>query len=92
MVQTCNGYAETSASELLDASQGEIFTRDDFGPQELEAMTLGSSCRIHGTPILPPLCGDVPPFPGNGQDAPNFMGKYLMTSLHNRHYYYYKIG
>ncbi|EEB10576.1 acetylcholine receptor protein alpha 1, 2, 3, 4 invertebrate, putative [Pediculus humanus corporis] len=63
MVQTCNGYAETSASELLDASQGEIFTRDDFGPQELEAMTLGSSCRIHGTPILPPLCGDVPPFP-----------------------------
>lgn len=82
MVRTCNGlelrdpamYAETSASELLDTSQGDLFLRDDFAPQELEAMALGGSCRIHGTPVLPPLCGDTSPFNGNGQEAPPFLG------------------
>lgn len=82
MVRTCNGlelrdptmYAETSASELLDTSQGDYYPRDDFSPQELEAMALGSSCRIHGTPVMPPLCSDPAPFIANGQEAPPFVG------------------
>lgn len=69
-------YAETSASELLDTSQGDIFGREDFAPQELEAMALGSSCTIHGTPVLPPLCGEpIPPFVPSGPEAPPFLGR-----------------
>nr|BBE49556.1 nicotinic acetylcholine receptor alpha3 subunit [Nilaparvata lugens] len=54
----------SSSSELIDnanvnAQHDTVFPNlehlDDFTPRELEASGLGSTCRIHGTPPLPPL-------------------------------------
>ncbi|XP_031783031.1 nicotinic acetylcholine receptor alpha 3 subunit isoform X2 [Nasonia vitripennis] len=63
MVRTCNGlelrdpslYAEASASELLESSVlfPSLDSRDELNPRELEAMNLGSQCRIHGSPAAP---------------------------------------
>ncbi|XP_058789144.1 acetylcholine receptor subunit alpha-like isoform X2 [Phymastichus coffea] len=62
MVRTCNGlelrdqsiYAEASASDLLESSVlfPSLDSRDDLNPRfmELEAVNLGSQCRIHGSP------------------------------------------
>lgn len=83
MVRTCNGlelrdpalYAETSASELVDTTRADLYPPEEFSPRELEAIALGSSCRIHGTPPLPPLIGESAGFIGNGQEAPPFLGE-----------------
>ncbi|XP_011499821.1 PREDICTED: acetylcholine receptor subunit alpha-like [Ceratosolen solmsi marchali] len=62
MVRTCNGlelrdsslYAEASASDLLESSVlfPSLNSRDELNPRfiELEAVNLGSQCRIHGSP------------------------------------------
>ncbi|KAL0271753.1 UNVERIFIED_CONTAM: hypothetical protein PYX00_008750 [Menopon gallinae] len=81
MVRTCNGlelrdpalYAETSASELVDQSNGDLYSGEKFSPRELEAIALGSSCKIHGTPPLPPLCAESAAFLENAQEAPPFL-------------------
>lgn len=83
MVRTCNGlelrdpalYAEASASELVDQSNGDLYCGDKFSPRELEAIALGSSCKIHGTPPLPPLCAESAAFLENAQEAPPFLGE-----------------
>ncbi|XP_023318652.1 acetylcholine receptor subunit alpha-like [Trichogramma pretiosum] len=58
MVRTCNGlelrdpglYSEASASDLLESSVlfPSLDSRDELNPRELEALNLGSQCRIHG--------------------------------------------
>ncbi|XP_023245997.1 acetylcholine receptor subunit alpha-like isoform X7 [Copidosoma floridanum] len=57
VVRTCNGlelrhdpYAEASASELLESSIlfPSLDSRDNI--RELEAINLGSQCRLHGSP------------------------------------------
>ncbi|KAK9512286.1 hypothetical protein O3M35_000749 [Rhynocoris fuscipes] len=74
MVRTCNGlelrdpslYTHNSASHLVETSQEGFPSMDhidEFVPRELEAGGLGSSCRIHGTPPLPPLPDEIPPAP-----------------------------
>ncbi|KAK9294593.1 hypothetical protein QLX08_010850 [Tetragonisca angustula] len=60
MVRTCNGlelrdpslFVETSASELVESSVlfPSLDSRDELHPRELEAVNLGSACRIHGSP------------------------------------------
>nr|AWX65630.1 nicotinic acetylcholine receptor alpha 3 subunit [Laodelphax striatellus] len=68
---TAGGGGHTSSSELMDNAQHDVFPNlehlDDFAPRELEASGLGSTCRIHGTPPLPPLLchhhDDLPPPP-----------------------------
>ncbi|EFN67627.1 Acetylcholine receptor subunit alpha-like [Camponotus floridanus] len=60
MVRTCNGlelrdpslFVESSASELVESSVlfPSVDSRDDLHPRELEAVNLGSTCRIHGSP------------------------------------------
>ncbi|XP_076687089.1 nicotinic acetylcholine receptor alpha3 subunit isoform X2 [Andrena cerasifolii] len=60
MVRTCNGlelrdpsmFVETSASELVESSVlfPSLDSRDELHPRELEAVNLGSTCRIHGSP------------------------------------------
>ncbi|XP_067204969.1 acetylcholine receptor subunit alpha-like isoform X4 [Linepithema humile] len=60
MVRTCNGlelrdpslFVETSASELVESSVlfPSVDSRDELHPRELEAVNLGSTCRIHGSP------------------------------------------
>ncbi|TGZ37251.1 Nicotinic acetylcholine receptor alpha3 subunit [Temnothorax longispinosus] len=60
MVRTCNGlelrdpslFVESSASELVESSVlfPSVDSRDELHPRELEAVNLGSTCRIHGSP------------------------------------------
>lgn len=59
MVRTCNGlelrdppFIESSASELVESSVlfPSVDSRDELHPRELEAVNLGSTCRIHGSP------------------------------------------
>ncbi|XP_078050210.1 acetylcholine receptor subunit alpha-like [Augochlora pura] len=60
MVRTCNGlelrdpslFVETSASELVESSVlfPSLDSQDELHPRELEAVNLGSACRIHGSP------------------------------------------
>ncbi|KAG7202151.1 hypothetical protein KM043_015833 [Ampulex compressa] len=60
MVRTCNGlelrdsslFVETSGSELVESSVlfPSLDSRDELHPRELEAVDLGSACRIHGSP------------------------------------------
>ncbi|XP_035725370.1 acetylcholine receptor subunit alpha-like isoform X1 [Vespa mandarinia] len=67
MVRTCNGlelrdpslFVETSASELVESSVlfPSLDSQDELHPRELEAVNLGSACRIHGSPaatVAPP--------------------------------------
>ncbi|XP_026825029.1 acetylcholine receptor subunit alpha-like isoform X3 [Ooceraea biroi] len=64
MVRTCNGlelrdpslFVETSASELVESSVlfPSVDSRDELHPRELEAVNLGSTCRIHGSPAAAP--------------------------------------
>ncbi|PSN48827.1 Acetylcholine receptor subunit beta-like 2 [Blattella germanica] len=91
MVRTCNGLelrdptllAESSASELVESTHTtELFptldSHDEFAPRELEATGLGSGCRIHGTPPLPPLCQeDGFLAPGTNDDAPSPLCRHL---------------
>ncbi|XP_077267860.1 nicotinic acetylcholine receptor alpha3 subunit isoform X1 [Temnothorax americanus] len=61
MVRTCNGlelrdpslFVESSASELVESSVlfPSVDSRDELHPRELEAVNLGSTCRIHGSPV-----------------------------------------
>lgn len=60
MVRTCNGlelrdpslFVESSASELVEPSVlfPSLDSQDELHPRELEAVNLGSACRIHGSP------------------------------------------
>lgn len=85
MVRTCNGLelrdpslfaAQNSASELIEAAQNDVFPTldhlEEFNTRDLEASGLGSGCRIHGTPPLPPLlCPDeLPPPPSDEPSVP----------------------
>ncbi|XP_012266622.1 acetylcholine receptor subunit alpha-like [Athalia rosae] len=65
MVRTCNGlelrdpslFVEASASELVESSVlfPSLDSRDELNPRELEAVNLGSTCRIHGSPAPAPV-------------------------------------
>ncbi|XP_012276461.1 acetylcholine receptor subunit alpha-like [Orussus abietinus] len=61
MIRTCNGlelrdpslFVEATASELAESSVlfPSLNSRDELNPRELEAVNLGSTCRIHGSPV-----------------------------------------
>ncbi|XP_043274170.1 acetylcholine receptor subunit alpha-like [Venturia canescens] len=70
MVRTCNGlelrdpslFVEASASELVESSVlfPSVDSRDELNPRELEAVNLGSTCRIHGSPAAAPPPQQLP--------------------------------
>ncbi|XP_025073159.1 acetylcholine receptor subunit alpha-like isoform X2 [Pogonomyrmex barbatus] len=71
MVRTCNGlelrdpslFVESSASELVESSVlfPSVDSRDELHPRELEAVNLGSTCRIHGSPAATAAPPPPPP-------------------------------
>ncbi|XP_015606191.1 acetylcholine receptor subunit alpha-like isoform X1 [Cephus cinctus] len=87
MVRTCNGlelrdpslFVEASASELVESSVlfPSLDSRDELNPRELEAVNLGSSCRIHGSPAAPAQPQELPT--QESVDA-------LCNSLHHWHH------
>ncbi|KAK0096931.1 hypothetical protein PV326_003825 [Microctonus aethiopoides] len=90
MVRTCNGlevrdpsvFVNAPSTELVESSVlfPSVDSRDELNPRELEAVNLGSACRIHGSPaaVVPP----PPPPQLTAEDSVDALCK----SLNNWHH------